>query len=175
VRELNLLSLKPVIYIANVSESDAANTSGGALDVVAAVAAAEGAAWLPVSARIEEELRELDAGDARQFLEELGLHESGLDRLARMAYEVLGLVTFFTAGEDECRAWTIRRGTLAPQAAGTIHTDFEKGFIKAEVVNWKDLIHAGSWAAARAAAKVRIEGRDYEFQDGDTTIFRFNV
>ncbi|HEV3232817.1 MAG TPA: redox-regulated ATPase YchF [Candidatus Dormibacteraeota bacterium] len=199
VRELNLLSLKPVIYIANVSEADAGRDSGGAhppdgsgsvgtplpphgsgsvgtpVDVVAAIAAAEGGRWLPISAKIESELRELGPEEAAEYLAEMGLKESGLGRLAREAFEMLGLITFLTAGEKECRAWTIRRGTRAPQAAGVIHTDFERGFIKAEVADWRDLVELRGWAAARAAAKVRIEGKDYVFQDGDTVVFRFNV
>jgi ribosome-binding ATPase YchF (GTP1/OBG family) len=142
---------------------------------VAEIAAAEGAAWVPISARIESELRDLDPAEAVEFLESLGLRESGLGRLARQAYRLLGLITFFTAGEKECRAWTIRAGTKAPQAAGAIHGDFERGFIKAEVVGWDELLEAGGWAPARAAGKVRVEGRDYVFADGDTTIFRFNV
>jgi len=175
VRELSLLTLKPVIYIANVSEDDAAKSAGGALDDVAAVAAEEGAKWLPISARIESDLQELDPADRAEFLQSLGLAESGLGRLAHTAYDTLGLMTFLTAGEKEVRAWTIRRGTRAPQAAGTIHGDFERGFIKAEVINWKDLVEAGNWAPARAVGKVRIEGKDYVFQDGDTVVFRFNV
>ncbi|MHB8508682.1 MAG: redox-regulated ATPase YchF [Candidatus Dormibacteria bacterium] len=175
VRDLSLLSLKPVIYIANVSETDAARTSGGGLDVVAEVAKAEGGRWLPISARIESELQELGPEDAREFLDSIGLAESGLGRLAREAFEMLGLATFLTAGDKECRAWTIRRGTRAPQAAGVIHTDFERGFIKAEVADWKDLVELGSWTAAKAQARVRIEGKEYVFQDGDTVIFRFNV
>ncbi|GAC1329182.1 MAG: redox-regulated ATPase YchF [Candidatus Dormibacteria bacterium] len=175
VRELSLLTLKPVIYIANVSEADAASTSGGALDEVAAVAAEEGAQWLPISAKIESDLQELDPGERDEFLESMGLKESGLGRLAHTAYDTLGLMTFLTAGEKEVRAWTIRKGTRAPQAAGTIHGDFERGFIKAEVINWKDLVEAGNWAPAKAVGKVRIEGKDYVFQDGDTVVFRFNV
>ncbi|MGB2940019.1 MAG: redox-regulated ATPase YchF [Candidatus Dormiibacterota bacterium] len=175
IRDLSLLSLKPVIYVANVSEIDAGKTSGPFLDAVAEVARADGARWLPISARIESELRELDTAEAAEFLGSLGLEESGLDRLAREAYSLLDLITFLTAGEDEVRAWTIRRGTRAPQAAGAIHSDFEKGFIKAEVVGWKELVEAGGWAQAKAVGKVRIEGKDYVFQDGDTTIFRFNV
>jgi GTP-binding protein YchF len=175
VRELSLLTIKPVIYIANVSEDDAARTSGGALDEVAAVAAEEGSRWLPISARIESDLLELEPAEAREYLETLGLDESGLGRLAHAAYETLGLMTYLTAGEKEVRAWTIRRGTKAPQAAAAIHGDFEKGFIKAEVINWQDLVSAGTWTAAKAVGKVRIEGRDYVFQDGDTVVFRFNV
>jgi GTP-binding protein YchF len=179
VRDLNLLSLKPVIYVANVDEGDLAQATSaapdGALGAVAAAAAAEGGRWVPVSARIESELQELSPEEAREFLAEMGLQESGLGRLAREAYELLGLITFLTAGEKECRAWTIRRGTRAPQAAGVIHTDFERGFIRAEVAAWRDLVELGSWAAARTAARVRIEGKDYVFQDGDTVVFRFNV
>jgi GTP-binding protein YchF len=175
VRELSLLTIKPVIYIANVSEDDAAKTSGGALDEVAAVAAEEGSRWLPISARIESDLLELEPAEAREYLETLGLEESGLGRLAHAAYETLGLMTYLTAGEKEVRAWTIRRGTKAPQAAAAIHGDFEKGFIKAEVINWQELVDAGTWTAAKAVGKVRIEGREYVFQDGDTVVFRFNV
>ena len=175
LRELSLLSLKPVIYIANVGEGDVAATEGPHLDAVAEMARAEGARWLPISARIESELRELDRAEAAEFMASLGLKESGLDRLAREAYELLGLITFLTASEKEVRAWTVRRGTRAPQAAGTVHTDMERGFIKAEVVDWQELVDAGGWNQAKAAGKVRIEGKDYVFHDGDTTIFRFNV
>jgi GTP-binding protein YchF len=175
VRELSLLTLKPVIYVANVAEADAATTSGARLDEVAAIAGEEKASWLVISARIEAELQDIDPGDRLEFLQSLGLEESGLGRLAREAYRILGLITFLTAGETECKAWTIRRGTRAPQAAGTIHGDFERGFIKAEVIGWKELVDAGGWTEARALGKVRIEGKEYVFQDGDTTIFRFNV
>jgi ribosome-binding ATPase len=175
VRELSLLTLKPVIYVANVAESDAGRSERAGLDEISAVAASEGAAWLPISARIEAELQDIEPVDRAEFLSSLGLQESGLGRLARQAYSVLGLITFLTAGETECRAWTIRGGTRAPQAAGTIHGDFERGFIKAEVIGWKELVDAGGWAQARAAGKVRIEGKEYVFQDGDTTVFRFNV
>jgi GTP-binding protein YchF len=175
VRELSLLTLKPVIYVANVAEADAATTSGARLEEVAAIAAAEKASWLVISARIEAELQDIDPTDRLEFLQSLGLEESGLGRLAREAYRILGLITFLTAGETECRAWTIRRGTRAPQAAGTIHGDFERGFIKAEVIAWKELVNAGGWTEARALGKVRIEGKEYVFQDGDTTIFRFSV
>jgi GTP-binding protein YchF len=175
VRELSLLTLKPVIYVANVAEADASRTSGPGLDEVAAIAAEEKASWLVISARIEAELQDIDPSERLEFLQSLGLDESGLGRLAREAYSILGLITFLTAGETECRAWTIRRGTRAPQAAGTIHGDFERGFIKADVIGWKELVDAGGWTEARAVGKVRIEGKEYVFQDGDTTIFRFNV
>jgi GTP-binding protein YchF len=175
VKELSLLTLKPVIYVANVAEADAARDSGPGLDAIADIAAEEAASWLVISARIEAELQDIDPADRQEFLQSLGLEESGLGRLAREAYRILGLITFLTAGETECRAWTIRRGTRAPQAAGAIHGDFERGFIKAEVIGWKDLVDAGGWTEARAVGKVRIEGKEYVFQDGDTTIFRFNV
>ena len=175
VRELSLLTLKPVIYVANVGEGDLAGAGSPHLGAIAEIARAEGSRWLPISARIESELRDLDPSEAQEFLKSLGLEESGLDRLAREAYQLLGLITYLTAGEDEARAWTMRRGTRAPQAAAVIHGDFERGFIKAEVVGWEDLVAAGGWAAAKAVGKVRIEGKEYVFQDGDTTIFRFNV
>ena len=175
VKELSLLTLKPVIYVANVAEADAARTSSPGLDEVAALATEEKASWLVISARIEAELQDIDPSERLEFLQSLGLDESGLGRLAREAYSILGLITFLTAGETECRAWTIRRGTRAPQAAGTIHGDFERGFIKAEVIGWNQLVAAGGWTEAKAAGKVRIEGKEYVFQDGDTTIFRFNV
>ena len=128
-----------------------------------------------VSAKLESELIGLDASDAAELLEEYGQHESGLAILARVGFETLGLQTFLTAGPKESRAWTIRKGSTAPQAAGVIHTDFERGFIKAEIVSYDDLVAAGSMAAARAAGKVRMEGKDYVMQDGDVTEFRFNV
>ena len=174
LRELSLLSLKPVIYIVNVGEGEAAR-GGPCLEAATAMANAERARCVPISARLEAELQELDEAEAKEYLATYGLSESGLGRVARAAYDVLGLITFFTAGEKECRAWTIRAGTRAPQAASTIHTDFERGFIKAEVADWKDLVELGGWAQARAAAKVRLEGKDYVFRDGDTTVFRFNV
>jgi GTP-binding protein YchF len=175
VRGFSLLSLKPVIYIANVSESQAAQSSGPYIDDVVQVAEAERAHWLPISARIEAEMQELDPEEALQFLASMGLQESGLARLTRHAYEELGLITFFTAGEKECRAWTTRRGSTAVDAAGVIHTDFARGFIKAEVADWQEVVQAGGWSEARAVGKIRIEGREYIFRDGDTTVFRFNV
>jgi len=175
MRPLSLLTLKPVIYVANVAEADAAAPPDSAIAAVREYAAAEGSRWVPISAAIEAELRDLDAGEARDFLESMGLKESGLNRLAREAYEVLGLITFFTAGEKECRAWTVHRGATAPEAAGVIHTDFQRGFIRAEVADWRELCELGGWTAAREKGRVRSEGRDYVVQDGDTVIFRFNV
>ncbi len=176
-KEYNLLTDKPVIYAANVAEDDLAD-DGASNDMVKKVrefAAAEGSEVFAVSARVEEEISELDEDEKKEFLEALGLSESGLDKLIRASYKLLGLMSFLTAGEDECRAWTIKIGTKAPQAAGKIHTDFERGFIKAEVVNYKDLLEMGSLAAAREKGLVGMEGKEYVVQDGDVILFRFNV
>ncbi|MBQ8947217.1 MAG: redox-regulated ATPase YchF [Lachnospiraceae bacterium] len=175
--EYNLLTAKPVIYAANVAEDDLGD-DGASNPHVAAVrkyAAEEGSRVFVICAQIEQEISELDDDERAMFLEDLGLSESGLDKLIAASYDLLGLMSFLTAGEDECRAWTIRKGTKAPQAAGKIHTDFERGFIKAEVVNYKDLLEYGSLAAARENAKVGMEGKDYVVKDGDVILFRFNV
>ncbi len=173
---LNLLTAKPVLYVANVSEADAAHADELELvQRVRARAEREGARVIPISANIEAEIAGLDAEDQREFLETLGLEEPGLHRLIRAAYDLLGLITFFTAGEQEVRAWTIRRGTLAPQAAGKIHSDFERGFIRAETIHWRTLVELGSEAEARAQGKLRSEGKEYEVHDGDVMHFRFNV
>jgi GTP-binding protein YchF len=176
LRDLPLLTAKPVLYAANVGEEDVANPDANPhVARVKARAAEEGAEVVVICAQLEAEIAELEGDDRAAFLADLGLKESGLDRLIRSAYRLLGLITFFTAGEQEVRAWTIRRGTKAPQAAGVIHSDFERGFIRAEVVSYDDLVAAGSYAAAREAGKVRLEGRDYVCQDGDVMHFRFNV
>ena len=150
-------------------------SSQQAIQKVKEYAAKEGAEVVVISAKVESEIAELDGDDAKLFLEELGLTESGLDKLIKGAFELLGLLTFLTAGPDECRAWTIVRGTTAPKAAGKIHSDIERGFIRAEIVNFDDLVAAGSTAAAREKGQVRLEGKDYVMQDGDVTYFRFNV
>lgn len=172
--ELGLLSAKPVIYVCNVGEAD---VIGGNQHVraVADVAAAEGADVVIISARIEEELAQLDPADASAFLADMGLSEPGLDRLIRTGYHTLGLITFFTAGEKEVRAWTVKRGAKAPEAAGEIHSDFERGFIRAEVIGVDELVAAGSIANARARGKLRLEGKEYVVQDGDVIHFLFNV
>ncbi|MFD1957886.1 redox-regulated ATPase YchF [Paenibacillus thailandensis] len=176
VRDLHLLTMKPVLYAANVSESEAADASGNPyVKLVQEFAAAEGAEVVPISARVESEIAELEGEDKAMFLEELGLSESGLNRLIRAAYKLLGLYTYFTAGVQEVRAWTIRKGMKAPQAAGVIHSDFERGFIRAEVVSYEDLVAAGSMNAAREKGQLRLEGKDYVVQDGDVMHFRFNV
>ena len=137
--------------------------------------AEEGAEVIAVSAKVESEIAELDDEDAKEFLAELGLAESGLDKLIKASFKLLGLITFLTAGEQETRAWTIRKGTKAPQAGGKIHSDIERGFIRAEIVSYDDLMAAGSQAAAREKGQVRLEGKEYVMQDGDVTYFRFNV
>lgn len=173
----NLLTAKPVIYAANVAEDDLADDAAGNARVqsVKELAAAEGSEVFVICAQIEQEIAELDEDEKAMFLEDLGLAQSGLEKLIRASYSLLGLLSYLTAGEDEARAWTIRRGTKAPQAAGRIHSDFERGFIRAEVVNYKDLLECGSLAAAREKGLVRLEGKDYVVQDGDVILFRFNV
>jgi GTP-binding protein YchF len=171
LRELSLLTAKPFLYVFNLDPeqlADEATTAG-----LRALVAPADAIFL--DAKIESELAELPAADALELLQSMGQQESGLDQLARVGFATLGLQTFLTAGPKESRAWTIRRGATAPQAAGVIHTDFERGFIKAEVVSYDDLVAAGSMAEARARGKVRIEGKDYVMADGDTVEFRFNV
>ncbi len=176
-REYNLLTAKPVIYAANVSEDDLADDGANNEHVkkVRKLAGEEGSEVFVICAQIEQEIAELDDDEKAMFLEDLGLKESGLDKLIAASYRILGLMSFLTAGEDECRAWTIKIGTKAPQAAGKIHTDFERGFIKAEVVNYKDLLEQGSLAAAREKGLVGMEGKDYVVKDGDVILFRFNV
>ena len=172
----DLLTLKPIIYAANMDEDGVAHFADNKYyQTVAAIAAEEGAQVLPICAKVEEEMAELEPEDKLMFLEELGLEESGLDRMIKCSYELLGLISFLTCGSDECRAWTIRRGTKAPQAAGKIHSDFERGFIRAEIVAFDDLKACGSMAAAKEKGLVRSEGKEYVMHDGDVTLFRFNV
>ena len=171
-----LLSLKPVIYAANLDEDGFADCENvGYYQQVKARAASEGAQVIPVCAKLEAEIAELEGEEKAMFLEDLGVHESGLDRLIRASYALLGLISFLTSGEDECRAWTIVKGTKAPQAAGKIHSDFERGFIRAEVIAYDDLMAVGSMAAAREKGMIRSEGKEYVVQDGDIILFRFNV
>ena len=172
----DLLTIKPIIYAANMDEEGVANFAANPYyQTVAEIAAAEEAQVLPICAKVEEEMAELEPEDKLMFLEELGLQESGLDRMIKCSYELLGLISFLTCGSDECRAWTIKKGTKAPQAAGKIHSDFERGFIRAEIVAFKDLEECGSMAAAKEKGLVRSEGKDYVMHDGDVTLFRFNV
>jgi GTP-binding protein YchF len=173
----NLLTAKPVIYAANVAEDDIADdgANNAHVQAVREYASKQNSEVFVICAQIEEEISELDEDERKMFLEDLGLTESGLEKLVRASYHLLGLMSFLTAGEDETRAWTIKIGTKAPQAAGKIHTDFERGFIKAEVVNYQDLLDCGSYAGAREKGLVRMEGKDYVVQDGDVILFRFNV
>lgn len=177
IHDTPLLSAKPVIYAANMSEEDFRNgvDKNEHYQEVKAIAEAEHAAVLPICAKIEEDIADMEADDKAMFLEDLGLEESGLNRIIREGYSLLGLISYLTAGKQEVRAWTITKGTKAPQAAGKIHTDFEKGFIRAEVVSYDDLMACGSMAAAKEKGLVRLEGKDYVMQDGDIVLFRFNV
>lgn len=177
LRESDLLTAKKVIYAANLDEGgftgDAAENER--LEAVRKIADAEGALVLPICAKLEEDIATMEDDEKAMFLSELGLEESGLDRLIRICYDLLGLMSFLTAGEPEVRAWTITKGTKAPQAAGKIHTDFERGFIRAEVVSYDDLMACGSLPAAREKGLIRSEGKEYVMQDGDVVLFRFNV
>lgn len=177
IAEYNLLTRKPVIFAANVSEDDLADDGAGNefVQAVKEYANEYGSEVFAVCAQIEQEISELDDDEKKMFLEDLGLAESGLDKLIRASYSLLGLISYLTSGEDETRAWTIRRGTKAPQAAGKIHTDFERGFIRAEVVNYQDLLDCGSIAAAKEKGLVGLEGKEYVVKDGDVILFRFNV
>ena len=176
VKGLFLLTSKPVIYAANISEADVEKGEDAPLvKKVKEFADGEGAETLVICAKTEEEISALDESEQKEFLDALGLKESGLNRLVKASYKLLGLMSFLTAGEPETRAWTIKIGTKAPQAAGKIHTDFERGFIRAEVVNYEILLECGSLAAAKEKGKVRSEGKDYVMQDGDVVLFRFNV
>ncbi len=171
-----LLSLKPIIYAANTDEDGFANLEGNQYyQQVKQLAEREGAQVLPICARMEQEIAELDGEDRQMFLEELGVTESGLDRLIKCSYSLLGLISFLTYGKDECRAWTIRKGTKAPQAAGKIHSDIERGFIRAEVIAYDDMMKYGSVNAAKEKGQLRSEGKEYVMQDGDMVYFRFNV
>jgi GTP-binding protein YchF len=175
--EYNLLTAKPVIYAANVKEDDLADdgASNDYVKIVSNIAEQENSEVFVICAQIEQEIAELDEDEKRMFLEDLGLKESGLEKLIRASYHILGLMSFLTAGPKETRAWTIKIGTKAPQAAGKIHTDFERGFIRAEIVSYHNLVECGNYNAAKEKGLVRSEGKEYIFQDGDVVLFRFNV
>ncbi|MDD6847665.1 MAG: redox-regulated ATPase YchF [Oscillospiraceae bacterium] len=177
ISEVALLTTKPIIYAANMSDEDFSKGIEGNkyLDMVKEVAAEEHAGVLPICAQIEEEIVDMDKEEKEMFLSDLGLEESGLDRLIKECYSLLGLISFLTAGKPEVRAWTIQKGTKAPQAAGKIHTDFERGFIRAEIVSFDDLMECGSIAAAKEKGLYRSEGKEYVMKDGDVVLFRFNV
>lgn len=176
IRELNLITLKPVLYVLNISEDDIADPMKNEyVKKASEEAEKEGAKWIPISAEIEEEVSELDPEEAKMFLADLGEDEPGVNHSIRAAYSMLGLINFFTVGPDECRAWTVRAGTKAPKAAGKIHSDIERGFIRAEIVSYNDLMRYGSYANVREKGLLRVEGKDYIIQDGDVAYFRFNV
>ena len=177
LKSYNLLTYKPVIYAANVAEDDLADdgASNPGVQAVREYAAGEQSEVFVVCAQIEQEIAELDEDEKKMFLEDLGLSESGLEKLIKASYRILGLISYLTAGEPEVRAWTITKGTKAPQAAGKIHSDFERGFIRAEVVSYDDLIACGSHNAAKEKGLIRLEGKDYVVKDGDIMLFRFNV
>jgi len=177
LRPLNLLTMKPILYAANVSDEELANSGGPHMKKLASAVAASGepAEIVPFSAKIEAELSELPLEERAEFLASLGVDSAGLDRLIRAGYHLLGLRTYFTAAEPEVRAWTIHKGDTAPTAAGVIHTDFERGFIRAETVSYDDFVASGGWKGARERGVVRSEGRDYVVNDGDVILFRFNV
>jgi len=175
LRSLGLLTYKPVIYVANISEKEIKAGGNEFSRQVKEFAQSENSKAITLCAKIEEEIASLPKEERGMFKEELGIVSSGLEKLVTASYDLLGLMSFLTAGEKEVRAWTIKKGTKAPQAAGKIHTDFERGFIKAEVVSYDDLIEAGSMLKAKEKGKVRLEGKDYVFQDGDIVVFKFNV
>ena len=175
-RELFLLTSKPVLYVANIDEAQlGAEDKDPLVAKVAALAASEGAQWVAICSKVEAEIQQLPVGDRKEFLDTVGLSEPGLNKLVRKGFELLGLQSYFTAGEDECRAWVVKKGARAPQAAGVIHTDFERGFIKAEVIRWDELLRFGSESAAKSKGALRIEGKEYVVQDGDVMHFMFNV
>jgi len=175
-RELFLLTAKPVLYVANVDEGQLQRLDADPLvRKVAALAEREGARWVAICSKVEAEIQQLPSEERAEFLAHVGLTEPGLNKLVRAGFDLLCLQSYFTVGEDECRAWVIKRGTRAPQAAGAIHTDFERGFIKAEVIRWDELLRHGSESAARAKGALRVEGKDYVIQDGDVMHFLFNV
>lgn len=172
----DLLTIKPIIYAANMDENGISDyDNNDYYKQLCTIAEAEGAQVLPICAKLEEEIAALEPEEREMFLEEMGMEQSGLDRMIKCSYALLGLISFLTCGPDECRAWTIKKGTKAPQAAGKIHTDFERGFIRAEIVAFDDLRECGSMAAAKEKGLVRSEGKDYVMHDGDVTLFRFNV
>ncbi|MBQ3118299.1 MAG: redox-regulated ATPase YchF, partial [Clostridia bacterium] len=177
MKEIDLLTKKPIIYAANVAEDDFVSgiENNDFVKRLTELADAEGAEVMPISAKIEEDISALDPEEKDEYLQELGINESGLDRLVKKSYKLLGLISYLTAGEPEVRAWTITNGMKAPQAAGKIHTDFEKGFIRAEVVAYNDLMDCGSMVAAKEKGLVRSEGKEYVVADGDIILFRFNV
>ena len=167
--------MKPVLYCANIAEDDIKNPDIPYVQIVKDIASKENAAVVVISAKIEDELGQLDPEDRQMFLDDLGIESAGLDKMIQASYKLLGLISYLTAGPKEVRAWTITNGTKAPQAAGKIHSDFERGFIRAEVVSYDDLMNCGSYNAAKEKGLVRSEGKEYVMKDGDVVLFRFNV
>ncbi len=174
-KDLQLISMKPVLYCANIAESDIKNPDIPYVNTVREIAKESDSEVVVISAKIEEELSQLDEDDRQMFLDDLGIDSAGLDKMIQASYKLLGLISYLTAGPQEVRAWTIKNGTKAPQAAGKIHSDFERGFIRAEVVAYDDLMASGTYAAAREKGLVRSEGKEYVMKDGDIVLFRFNV
>ena len=175
-RELFLLTAKPVLYVANVDESQLGDLEKDPLVArVRTLAQREGAGWVAICSKVEAEIQQLPKAERADYLETVGLKEPGLNKLVREGFTLLGLQSYFTAGEDECRAWVVKKGFKGPQAAGVIHTDFERGFIKAEVIRWDELLKFGSEAAAKTKGALRVEGKEYVVQDGDVMHFLFNV
>lgn len=174
-KDLQLITMKPIIYCANIAEDDIKNPDIPYVETVRSIAAETNSECVVISAKIEEELGQLEAEDREMFLEDLGIESAGLDRMIQASYKLLGLISYLTAGPTEVRAWTIKNGTKAPQAAGKIHSDFERGFIRAEVVAFDDLMASGTYAGAREKGLVRSEGKEYVMKDGDVVLFRFNV
>ena len=174
IKEMQLLTRKPIIYVANIDE-ESIGSKNDMVDKLEEYAKTENAKVIPLSVKIEEEISSLNDDEKKEMLEAMGLEESGLDKLIVASYDILGLMSFLTAGEMETRAWTIKKGTKAPEAAGKIHSDIQRGFIKAEIVSYDDLIEAGSMVKAREKGLVRMEGKDYIMQEGDIVEFRFNV
>ena len=175
IKDAFLLTIKPSLYIANISENDIGKPDNEYVKIVKKYAESEGTQAIPLCVKIEEELSGLDRTDKKEMLEAMGLKESGLDKVVKVSYDLLGLMSFLTAGEPEVRAWTIKKGTKAPEAAGKIHSDIQRGFIKAEIVSYEDLIREGSINAVKEKGLLRMEGKDYIMQDGDIVLFRFNV
>lgn len=175
IKELGLMTLKPTIYIANCSETQLIQISKSEIRMPNGMPNSENVQWIPISAKIESELNELGDEEKAEYLKELGLESSGLDRLIKKAYEILGLISYLTSGEPETRAWTIHKGWTAPQAAGVIHGDFERGFIAADVVKYQDFIDNNGWTGAKEKGLIRTQGKDYIMQDGDVVFFKFNV
>ena len=175
VKDAFLLTMKPILYVANVSENDIGQPDNDYVKQVKEFAKSQGAEVITLCVKMEEELSALDEADKKEMLHEFGIEESGLDKVIKASYDLLGLMSFLTAGKKETRAWTIKKGTKAPQAAGKIHTDFERGFIKAEIVSYNDLVKNGNYSKAKELGLVRLEGKDYVMQDGDVVEFKFNV